>query len=73
MPYQKQYVYIADYRHNGVWKRIAFTDIDQMRIYLVYGFLLPFESEKLTITDADNEIIYDQDFLKIEKCVKYER
>ena len=70
MPYDKQFTYIATFNRDDDVYRLSFDDLDVLRIYLVHGFRLPFDSEKLNITDANDEVIYDTDVVKIEKIAK---
>lgn len=70
MPYEKQFIYIATFNRDDDVYQLAFEDLNELRVYLVHGFRLPFDSEKLNITDANDEVIYDTEYVKIKKIAK---
>lgn len=66
--YNKKYVYILKF-YKGWDFDLAFKELDKIRQFLVYGFDLKFYENKLNITEADREIIYNEDNITIEKIV----
>lgn len=69
--YQKKYIYICKF-YKGREYNLAFKDLDKLRQYLVYGWDLTFDENKITDTGKDREFIYEQDNITIEKVALVE-
>ena len=69
--YKKRYIYILTF-FKGKEFNLAFGNLDKLRQYLVYGWELPFDENKITDTGQNREIIYSQDNITIEKVVLVE-
>ena len=61
----KDYVYILTFT-KGKQRTLAFLSLDNLRIYLVYGWDLQFNVENVKVPKTDREIVYNENQITIE-------
>jgi hypothetical protein len=66
--FKPDYIYIVTFTYNGIERRLAFTELDRLRIHIVHGFGLSFDESKVLKADG-NEEIYNQEGIVIEQVV----
>ena len=66
--YKPEYAYIVKFTYNGIERRIAFTELDRLRVHIVHGYGFSFEESKVMVMEGNGEI-YNQEGIVIEQVV----
>ena len=61
----KDYIYIVTF-NKGKQRTLAFLSLDNLRIYLVYGWDLEFNVENVKVPKTNREIVYNENQITIE-------